>query len=77
MAVEEGTGRSILTSKRLPTYSNVLVHFDPGQEIVLSCDVSAYGIGAVLAQRLADGSKKTNKFCLTNTLKCRKDASPS
>ena len=36
----------------------MLVHFDPTQEIVLSCDALAYGIGAVLAHRLAVGSKK-------------------
>ena len=48
-----------MTSKRLLTSSQVLVHLDPKQEIVLSCDAAAYGIGAVLAHRLAVGSKKT------------------
>ena len=51
-----------MTSERLLTSSQVLVHFDPTQEIVLSCDASAYGIGAVLVHRLADGSKKAIGF---------------
>ena len=58
MGVEE----AFLTSKRLLASSQVLVHFDPTQEIVLSCDASAYGIGAVLAHRLADRSKKLIGF---------------
>ena len=51
-----------MTSKRLLTSSQVLVHFDPTLEIVLPCDASAYGIGAVLSHHLADGSEKPIGF---------------
>ena len=49
-------------SKRLLTSSQVLVHFDPKLDIVLSCDASAYGIGAVLSHRMPDGSEKPVGF---------------
>ena len=42
--------KSALTSDR------VLVHYDPDRELVLACDASPYGVGAVLSHRLPDGS---------------------
>ena len=32
-------------SKQLIALSQVLIHFDPNLEVILSCDASAYGIG--------------------------------
>ena len=58
MAVEEATGRSSCDFKRLLTCSQTLMHFNPGQEIALSCAALAYWIDAVLAHQLADGSKE-------------------
>ena len=39
---------SFAKSKELLTSLQVLVHFNPKLELVLACDASAYGIGAVL-----------------------------
>ena len=35
-----------------------LVHFNPKHKLVLACDASAYGIGAVLAHKFPDGSER-------------------
>ena len=50
------------TSKKLLTSSQLLVHFDPHKKLVLSCDASAYGIGAVLAHQFPDGSEQPIRF---------------
>ena len=50
--------RAFRRSKDLLTSSQLLVHFDPKLRVVLACDASAYGIGAVLAHRFSDGTEK-------------------
>ena len=44
-------------SKELLTSSQLLVHFNPTLPILLACDTSAYGIGAVLAHRMPVGKE--------------------
>ena len=51
-AVEEEAFRS---AKKLLTSSQLLVHYDPQQDLVMAYDASEYGIGAVLAHRRQDG----------------------
>ena len=45
-------------SKEMLSSSNLLVHFNLIQDVILACDASSYGIGVVLAHRFADGSEK-------------------
>ena len=44
-------------SKELLTSYNLLIHFNPNLPILLACDASNYGIGAVLVHRMLDGSE--------------------
>ena len=36
----------------------VLAHFDPSRKLVLSCDASPFGLGAVLSQVMEDGAER-------------------
>ena len=42
-------------AKELLTSADLLVHYNPEQDIVLACDASSYGVRAVLAHKLPDG----------------------
>ena len=44
--------------KSLLTSDSVLVHYDPVVELVLACDASPYGVGAVFSHRFSDIEEK-------------------
>ena len=48
--------------KRIIASNPVLAHYDLNSEIVLTCDASAVGVGAVMEKRLPDGSTQPIAF---------------
>ena len=51
----------------------MLAHYDPDAELVLSCDASAYGIGAVLQQPDSNGKLKPVHFVSRSLTKAEKN----
>ena len=49
-------------AKLILNETKFLVHYDPQKPIILACDISPYGIGAVLSHYMLDGSEKPVTF---------------
>ena len=54
--------QAFANSKTLLTSETVLAHFDPDREIILACDASPYGVGAVISHVNQDGSEQPIAF---------------
>ena len=67
--------KAFSASKDLHTSSRLLVHFDPKLSLTLACDVSAYGLGAVLAHRYPDGSERPIGYASRTLSKAEKNYS--
>ncbi len=49
-------------SKKMIQSVQVLVHYDLQKDVILSCDASTYGLGAVLSHMMPDGSERPIGF---------------
>lgn len=53
---------SFTQSKKMIQSVQVLVHYDPQKDVILSCDASPYGLGAVLSHKMPNGSERPIGF---------------
>ncbi|XP_052771110.1 uncharacterized protein K02A2.6-like [Mya arenaria] len=53
---------AVKTVKTMITSNLVLMNFDPTIPVILACDASAYGLGAVLSHKLPDGTERPIAF---------------
>ena len=54
--------QAFAAAKNMLTTSALLVHYDSHKPILLACDASPYGIGAVLSHEMEDGSERPIGF---------------
>ena len=59
-------------AKKQLTFEKLLIHCDPSKELLLSCDASPYGIGAVLSHRMQDGTDQPIAFASRSLSKAEK-----
>ena len=50
-------------SKELLLLVELLTHFDPTQPLILACDASPHGLGAVLSHQYSDGTERPIGYC--------------
>ena len=50
--------RALRAAKESLSNDTTLIHYSPDLQVVLSCDASQYGLGAVLAHRMPEGGER-------------------
>lgn len=60
--MEEVERKSFEAAKNLLKSPNLLIHYDGSRDLVLTCDASEYGLGAVLSHRMEDGSERPIRY---------------
>lgn len=68
------SANSFLSCKKLLTENDLLTHFDPAKPIVIACDASPYGVGAILSV-VVDGKERPCYMVSTTLTKSEKNYS--
>lgn len=58
----ESQNEAFLRSKDLLKSAKVLVHYSGDRDLILACDASQYGVGAVLSHKMDEGTEKPIGF---------------
>ena len=64
VAVGEDQNEAFTAAKNLLQSDSLMVHFDQDKPILLACDASPYGVGAVFSHQMPDGSERPIAFAL-------------
>jgi len=57
------------------TTNRILVHYDPSKPIIMACDASPYGLGAVISHKLPSGEENPIAFALHSLASAEKQYS--
>ena len=60
-------------SKQMLASNALLTHYDPDKELLLACDASPFGVGAVLSHRMEDGTERPVSYALRSLSKAEKN----
>ncbi|XP_057673038.1 uncharacterized protein LOC130904346 [Corythoichthys intestinalis] len=71
----ESCQKAFETAKKQLLSSKVLVHYNPDLPLILACDASPVGIGAVISHKMTDGSEKPIIFASRMLTKAEKNYS--
>ena len=69
----EKESNAFLEAKKLLKSNTLLVHYDPDKPLVLTCDASSYGLGAVLEQENEEGLLKPVSYASRTLSKSEKN----
>ena len=67
--------RAFRRIKNLLCSNKLLVHYDPSRPLLLACDASPYGVGAVLSHKMSDGSEQPVYFASRSLSKAEQNYS--
>ena len=59
---KDGHKEAFRRAKETLQSSQVTTHFEPRKKVILACDASPYGVGAVVSHRLHDGTERPIAF---------------